>query len=103
MGILWAGLWPRIPPPAFLLSLLPLIFAPLVFKSAKTALLAGLSLGLLVGCWHGHALLGRRLPADCVGETVSVEGVISSLPRLSEIFDGRPRYSSSISKSLYLT
>ena len=51
-GILWAGLWPRMPPPAFLLSLLPLIFAPLVFKSAKTALLAGLSLGLLVGCFN---------------------------------------------------
>ena len=90
-GIVWVGLWPRIPPPVFLLWLLPLIFAPLVFKSARTLLPAGLSLGLLVGCWHGQELLGRRLPADCVGETVTVEGVISSLPRLGEVFDGRPR------------
>ena len=90
-GIIWVGLWPRLLPPPLLMWLFLLACAPLVLKPGKTLLVIGLSMGVVVGCWYGHGLLGRRLPEPCVGEALTVEGVVSSLPRHSEIFGDTPR------------
>jgi competence protein ComEC len=90
-GVLSVGLWPQLPPPATLSLLLPLACAGLLSARPIPALVAGVCLGMALGWWHGSRLLERRLPEDCVGHTVGVEGRISSLPRSTEFHEGNPR------------
>jgi competence protein ComEC len=91
VGILSVGLWPQLPPPVLALLLLPGACLVLLPRCLLATLVAGLCFGIALGWWHAAKLVERRLPVDCVGKTLSVEGRVSSLPRHSEMRDGTRR------------
>jgi competence protein ComEC len=60
--------------------------------------------GVSLACIYGASLLEHRYPEACTGKSVTVMGVVSSLPRLSTVRDGaiRQRFEFSVSEILDL-
>ncbi|MEM8563260.1 MAG: ComEC/Rec2 family competence protein, partial [Pseudomonadota bacterium] len=56
----------------------------LVIRNHVGNWISGILLGLSIAIIHGHLLLSHRLPERCVGEQLEVEGIITSLPRITD-------------------
>jgi competence protein ComEC len=91
LGMLPVLVLPDLPPAG--LSLLPIALGlGLLWGSAWWCrLCSGLAIGFALALVHGHALLDRRISAQCVGQPLMVSGVVASLPRSSDFPDGGRR------------
>lgn len=84
-GIVFAGLWPVLPPWPLLLVLAGVVTAALNRPNPVAALAGGLALGTAVGLLHGTLFLQGRIADECVGPPLVVTGTVSSLPRVSQL------------------
>ena len=91
LGILPVGLLPRLPewPLSSLAASCALVF--LAWTTPMGRLCAGLALGIAVAVAHGDSLLQRRLKQECVRLPLTVEGQVTSLPRLGLMPGGDTR------------
>ncbi len=73
--------------------LLPVILCLLLLHRHSPAayFCAGLSVSLVAATLYGHSRLDSRLSSRCEGLPLSVEGVIVSLPKTSDLGQGRVR------------
>jgi competence protein ComEC len=86
-GILPVGLLPWLPPPP-LLGLVAIAGLGLLFWACVSSrFLSGALLGLVLASLQGHVLLEHRLSDSCVGINLTLQGVIGSLPRISQLPD----------------
>ncbi|MDZ7781758.1 MAG: DNA internalization-related competence protein ComEC/Rec2 [Halioglobus sp.] len=90
-GIAAVAFWPALPAAGRTWLLLPTALLSLSGRTPLCRLVAGLALGAFLGIAHGRALLADRLPAACVGSTITVSGAVASLPRLDRMPDGTLR------------
>jgi len=91
-GILPVAILPRLPPEPAVLILVTLSFSVLLASRCMISRYsAGLLMGVALAISHGSALVDRRPIEACEFKLVEVEGRVSSLPRLSEMYDGRIR------------
>ena len=82
VGIFLPLFFPVLPDKAWLIALVPLVLCGLGFR--RTRIVAGMALGVLYGCWWGHAQLLQRLPETFDKVDVRVVGVIRSLPNIQD-------------------
>ncbi len=91
-GIVFAGIWPDLPPWPMCLLLAGLAWgATLCWRSAFARLVCGLACGCALGIAYGTVLLQHRLGADCVGVPLTVTGRVSSLPSDRQVPGGERR------------
>ncbi|MFA5630791.1 MAG: DNA internalization-related competence protein ComEC/Rec2 [Porticoccaceae bacterium] len=86
-GIFLPLFFPVLPDEVWLVAAVPAVLCGLCVR--RTRILAGMALGVLYGCWWGHAQLLERLPESLDKVDVRVVGVIRSLP---DIQDHRSRF-----------
>ncbi|MEJ2531516.1 MAG: DNA internalization-related competence protein ComEC/Rec2 [Halioglobus sp.] len=91
LGILPVSLLPRLPDPWMVAAMAAGGLVLLRRGGVPHRFCSGLALGAALAIAHGHALLRARLPEACVGQYVTLQGTVSSLPRLSTMRDGRLR------------
>ncbi|NND66464.1 MAG: DNA internalization-related competence protein ComEC/Rec2 [Halioglobus sp.] len=102
-GLLLASALPGVSPTfaaASIAGLLCPAAAAVFFTRGILLFPAGLALGMALGLVHAQELVERRLPLECVGETLAVEGAITGLPQRDAIEGGaqRTRFSFALSQ-----
>lgn len=90
-GLSAVALLPALPGRAAALACLAGGFACALRRSVAGVATAGFALGFGWAMIHGQEQLARRLPEDCLRVPVAVQGVVASLPRVSELVGGGVR------------
>lgn len=91
LGLLPVLLLPRLPPPVTgpLLAASGLLLCYWVGTAAR--IYSGLAVGCALALMSAQQLIAHKLPESCVGQELSIDGEIASLPRRSQFQDGITR------------
>ncbi|MEM6581007.1 MAG: ComEC/Rec2 family competence protein, partial [Pseudomonadota bacterium] len=87
-GVLPVLQFPRLPGSWVAFSLTVLGLSMLIIRSQAPKWISGALLGISLALFHGQYLLSQRLPDSCVGEQLQLEGVVASLPRVTNYPEG---------------
>ena len=91
LGILPVSLLPWLPDPRYVAALAACGLVLMRHGGGCRLFCSGLALGSALALAHGHALVRGRLPELCVGQYATLQGTVSSLPRLGTMRDGQQR------------